>query len=89
MYGPTETTIWSTTWPLHGDLNIIPIGTPIANTRIYILDRNHQPVPPGVAGELWIGGLGVVRGYHERPELTAERFVADPFRGGDHHAPDR
>lgn len=84
MYGPTETTIWSTTWPLHGDLNIIPIGTPIANTRIYILDRNHQPVPPGVAGELWIGGLGVVRGYHERPELTAERFVADPFRGGDH-----
>jgi len=84
MYGPTETTIWSTTWPLSGDLNSIPIGTPIANTRIYILDRNRQPVPPGVAGELWIGGLGVVRGYHERPELTAERFVADPFRGDGH-----
>lgn len=80
MYGPTETTIWSTTWALDGDLDLIPIGTPIANTQIYILDRHRQPVPPGVAGELWIGGHGVVRGYHERPELTAERFVTDPFR---------
>ena len=83
MYGPTETTIWSTTWKLEGDLDLIPIGTPIANTQIYILDRNRQPVPPGVAGELWIGGHGVVRGYHQRPELTAERFVPDPFVGGD------
>ncbi len=82
MYGPTETTIWSTTWKLDGDLDLIPVGTPIANTQIYVLDSNRQPVPPGVAGELWIGGLGVVRGYHERPELTAERFVADPFREG-------
>jgi acyl-coenzyme A synthetase/AMP-(fatty) acid ligase/aryl carrier-like protein len=83
MYGPTETTIWSTTWKLDGDLDVIPVGTPIANTQIYVLDANRQPVPPGVAGELWIGGLGVVRGYHERPELTAERFVADPFRPGN------
>ncbi|HET6664200.1 MAG TPA: LLM class flavin-dependent oxidoreductase, partial [Acidimicrobiales bacterium] len=82
MYGPTETTIWSTTWPLEGDLDIVPIGTPIANTQIYVLDQNLQPLPPGVQGELWIGGLGVVRGYHERPELTAERFVPDPFAGG-------
>ncbi len=84
MYGPTETTNWSTTWALEGDLDLIPIGTPIANTQIYILDRHRQPVPPGVAGELWIGGDGVVRGYHERPELTAERFVTDPFRGAPH-----
>lgn len=82
MYGPTETTIWSTTWKLEGDLDLIPVGTPIANTQIYVLDSNRQPVPPGVAGELWIGGLGVVRGYHDRPELTAERFVPDPFREG-------
>ena len=81
MYGPTETTIWSTTWPLHGDLDQIPIGTPIANTRVYVLDRNLEPMPPGVAGDLWIGGEGVVRGYHARPELTDERFVPDPFRG--------
>jgi natural product biosynthesis luciferase-like monooxygenase protein len=83
MYGPTETTIWSTTWPLGGDLATVPIGTPIANTSVYVLDANLQPLPPGVQGELWIGGAGVVRGYHERPELTAERFVPDPFRGGD------
>ena len=82
MYGPTETTIWSTTWRLHGSLDTIPIGTPIANTRIYILDKNLQPLPAGVPGDLWIGGEGVVRGYHQRPELTAERFVADPFVTG-------
>lgn len=82
MYGPTETTIWSTTWQVSGNLDTIPIGAPIANTQIYILDRHRQPLPPGVVGELWIGGLGVVRGYHERSELTAERFLPDPF-GGD------
>ncbi len=82
MYGPTETTIWSTTWKLHGDLGTVPIGSPIANTKIYILDANLQPLPPGVPGDLWIGGDGVVRGYHERPELTAERFIADPFVPG-------
>jgi natural product biosynthesis luciferase-like monooxygenase protein len=82
MYGPTETTIWSTTWKLQGSLDTIPIGTPIANTRIYILDANLQPLPPGVPGDLWIGGDGVVRGYHQRPELTAERFLDDPFVAG-------
>ncbi|MXQ13746.1 MupA/Atu3671 family FMN-dependent luciferase-like monooxygenase [Microvirga makkahensis] len=81
MYGPTETTIWSTTWPLQGSGETVPIGTPIANNAIYILDAQRQPLPPGVPGELWIGGEGVARGYHQRPELSAERFVADPFRG--------
>ncbi|MBK6685780.1 MAG: LLM class flavin-dependent oxidoreductase [Deltaproteobacteria bacterium] len=80
MYGPTETTIWSSTWRLHGALDVIPIGTPIANTQLYILDKHLQPLPPGVPGELYIGGDGVVRGYLDRPELTAERFVNDPFR---------
>ena len=82
MYGPTETTIWSTSWKLTGDLSSVPIGAPIANTKIYILDANLQLLPPGVPGDLWIGGEGVVRGYHERPELTADRFVADPFDSG-------
>lgn len=84
MYGPTETTIWSTTWPVAEPFESVSIGQPIANTSIYILDRHHQLLPPGIAGELWIGGEGVVRGYHDRPDLTAERFVADPFRGNGH-----
>ena len=75
MYGPTETTIWSSTYEVTGEETAVPIGTPIANTQIYILDANMQPVPVGVAGDLYIGGDGVVRGYHNRPELTAERFV--------------
>jgi alkanesulfonate monooxygenase SsuD/methylene tetrahydromethanopterin reductase-like flavin-dependent oxidoreductase (luciferase family) len=83
MYGPTETTVWSTTWPLPGVSEAVPIGKPIANTSVYILDAAGQPLPPGVPGELWIGGQGVVRGYHDRPELTDERFVPDPFRGGE------
>lgn len=79
MYGPTETTIWSSTEPVEGAPDSISIGRPIANTRFYVLDRGLEPMPVGVAGELWIGGEGVVRGYHDRPELTAERFVDDPF----------
>ena len=79
MYGPTETTIWSTTFDVHGAPDSIPIGRPIANTQIYILDGHQELVPVGVAGELVIGGDGVVRGYHRRAELSAERFVPDPW----------
>jgi acyl carrier protein len=82
MYGPTETTIWSTTHELSGEEAVIPIGRPIANTQIYILDDAMRPVPVGVPGDLYIGGDGVTRGYLNRPDLTAERFVPDPFRGG-------
>jgi natural product biosynthesis luciferase-like monooxygenase protein len=80
MYGPTETTIWSTTYTVDQVDDHVPIGLPIANTTIYILDGYQQPVPIGVVGELYIGGAGVVRGYLDRPELTAERFIRDPFR---------
>jgi acyl-coenzyme A synthetase/AMP-(fatty) acid ligase/acyl carrier protein len=79
LYGPTETTIWSTAARVHRDEEQITIGGPIANTQIYILDAARQPVPVGVTGEIWIAGAGVATGYHRRPELTAERFVADPF----------
>jgi amino acid adenylation domain-containing protein len=79
MYGPTETTIWSLMKGLSGVEDKVSIGRPIANTRVYILDNHGQLVPVGVAGELYIGGAGVVRGYLNRPELTAERFLKDPF----------
>ncbi len=79
MYGPTETTIWSVTHQLGDEADTIPIGRPIANTSIYLLDDRLHPVPLGVAGELYIGGDGVVRGYLNRPELTQERFIPDPF----------
>ncbi len=82
MYGPTETTIWSTTQDVE-DTSNIPIGLPIANTDIYILDENRQPVPTGVPGDLFIGGQGVVRGYLNRPDLTEERFMANPFKTGE------
>ncbi len=79
MYGPTETTIWSSVDAVEPAEGKITIGRPIANTQLYVLDANREPVPPGMNGELYIGGAGVVRGYLHRPELTAERFVADPF----------
>jgi amino acid adenylation domain-containing protein len=80
MYGPTETTVWSTTFPITGDSESIPIGKPIANTQVYVLDSELQPVAAGEVGDLYISGDGVVRGYWQRPELTAERFLSDPFR---------
>lgn len=79
MYGPTETTIWSTTYRVESGSGQIPIGRPIANTQVFILDAHLQPVPIGVGGELYIGGAGVAHGYWRRPELTAERFIPDPF----------
>ncbi len=79
MYGPTETTIWSTIHRIEPGEGTVPIGRPIANTRVYVLDRRGSPVPIGVPGELWIGGDGVARGYLGRPELTSARFVVDPF----------
>jgi amino acid adenylation domain-containing protein/FkbH-like protein len=81
MYGPTETTIWSTVKDLTADTAkmAVNIGTPIANTQIYILDPNNRPQPVGVAGELYIAGDGLARGYWQRPELTAEKFIFNPF----------
>jgi natural product biosynthesis luciferase-like monooxygenase protein len=79
MYGPTETTIWSSTHEVGVEHGTVPIGRPIANTQLYVLDRHAELVPVGVPGELYIGGAGVVRGYLGRPELTSERFVPDPF----------
>jgi amino acid adenylation domain-containing protein len=80
MYGPTETTIWSTVYQVEErHRGLIPIGKPIANTQAYILDVNHRPVPIGVPGELYLAGDGLARGYLGRPDLTAERFVPNPF----------
>lgn len=79
VYGPTETTVWSTVKKLTAEDKVISIGRPINNTSIYILDRFLNPLAPGVAGELYIGGDGVAKGYLNRPELTAEKFVNDPF----------
>lgn len=79
MYGPTETTIWSTTCQVTATEGTISIGRPIANTQIYILDPNLQLVPIGVSGEIYIGGIGLARGYRHRPDLTSERFIPDPF----------
>ncbi|HEY3480959.1 MAG TPA: amino acid adenylation domain-containing protein, partial [Streptomyces sp.] len=81
LYGPTETTIWSTVHRVEtdGPARPVPIGRPIANTVVHLVDRAFAPVAAGVAGELCIGGASVARGYFGRPELTAERFVPDPF----------
>ncbi|MDP1582311.1 MAG: amino acid adenylation domain-containing protein, partial [Bradyrhizobium sp.] len=83
LYGPTEAAIDVTHWTCRDDDgHSVPIGRPIANTQIHILDADLNPLPPGVAGELYIGGLGLARGYHRRPGLTAERFIPDPSGGG-------
>jgi amino acid adenylation domain-containing protein len=93
LYGPTEAAIDVTFWQCQSDSNLktVPIGRPIANTQIYILDAYLQPVPIGVIGELHIGGVGLARGYLNKPELTAEKFIPNPFdppltplkKGGD------
>jgi len=83
MYGPTETTIWSGVGLVNEGPAPVRIGPPIANTQFYVLDRFLQPVPPGIPGELFIGGDGVARGYFQRSELTREKFLADPFRAGN------
>ncbi|HEY9810874.1 MAG TPA: amino acid adenylation domain-containing protein [Halomicronema sp.] len=85
LYGPTETTIWSTIYQLDGK-ELVSIGRPIANTEIYILDRYLMPVPVGVFGELHIGGSGLSKGYLNRPELTAEKFISNPFAEGGIYA---
>jgi natural product biosynthesis luciferase-like monooxygenase protein len=81
MYGPTETTIWSATHEIEpADVEeggSVPIGRPIAGTQMYVLDRQLEPLPVGIAGEVYIGGAGVARGYYNRPDLTAERFIPD------------
>ncbi|NEY90539.1 MupA/Atu3671 family FMN-dependent luciferase-like monooxygenase [Tabrizicola oligotrophica] len=87
MYGPTETTIWSSVNAVTGAEATANIGTPLANQQMYVLDDAMAPVPPGTAGELWIGGDGVTRGYWQRPDLTEDRFKPDPFVTPDRACP--
>ncbi|MEL4897612.1 amino acid adenylation domain-containing protein [Crocosphaera sp. Alani8] len=81
LYGPTETTIWSSVYEVETEK--VRLGKPINNTQLYILDKDYNQLPIGVPGELYIGGKGVTRGYLKRPELTAERFIANPFKAGE------
>lgn len=85
LYGPTEAAVDVTYWRCTDDLHAgrIPIGKPISNIKMHILDQNLKPVPVGVLGELYIGGIGLARGYWQKPELTQERFIADPFSDGN------
>src|SRR5262249_33679982 len=82
VYGPTETTIWSLVERVERGSGPVPIGRPIVNTEVYILDEQMEPRPIGVPGELYLGGEGLANGYRARPELTAERFVPHPFAPG-------
>ncbi len=79
LYGPTETTIWSTLHRIESPDSTIPLGVPIANTQVYVLDSMMQPVAIGMSGEFYIGGRGLARGYFQRPDLTAEKFTPNPF----------
>jgi len=83
LFGPTETTIWSTVCRVHLANGPVPLGRPIANTQIYVLDALGEPAPPGVHGEIWIGGDGVGPGYLFRPDFTSERLLPDPFVSED------
>ncbi|MCZ0904912.1 AMP-binding protein, partial [Microcoleus sp. HI-ES] len=88
-YGPTEATVGVLTYQLYGEelkaiSETVPLGKPIANTQIYLLDSHLQPVPIGVPGELHIGGSSLARGYLNRPELTAEKFIRHPFDAQAH-----
>lgn len=86
-YGPTEITIWAMVAELHPGDNPLTIGHPIVNTQVYILDANLNPVPVGISGELYIGGVGLAQGYLNRPELTADRFIPKPFCGNGKEDP--
>jgi amino acid adenylation domain-containing protein len=88
LYGPTETTVWSLAARLRPGAAVVPLGSPIGDTAVTVRDGWREPAPPGVAGELWIGGPGVARGYRNRPALTAERFVPDAAGGAAYRSGD-
>ena len=83
LYGPTEASVDVSYYPAKAEDTVVPIGKPIANTQLYVLDAHRQPVPVGVSGEICIGGVGLAKGYLNKPALTAEKFVENPFRPGE------